>query len=135
MIVLGFLGKKITRAFNKIWNYGVMGFLGTTLICTLQPILTVLNVVLSVGRCLGLFVALSWRRLVVSPLLCLHGVCVCDSTPMWLSSACRRYATYRRSAEHSCSYLGACCLCACLSLSNPYFLFSLRRARRRSLPS
>ena len=37
--ILGFIGKGMTRHLNRIWNYFVKGFLGTTLILFIFPLL------------------------------------------------------------------------------------------------
>jgi len=43
----GFLGKNVTRFFNRLWNYGFIGTLGTLLILLIQPLLTLLNIIVS----------------------------------------------------------------------------------------
>lgn len=51
--VTGFIGKGMTRHINRIWNYGVKGFLGTLVILFIFPVVCVL---VSLG---SLFIALT----------------------------------------------------------------------------
>jgi len=43
----GILGKGFSRFFNRLWNYGVKGFLGTVLVGVGHPLLMVLNTIAS----------------------------------------------------------------------------------------
>jgi hypothetical protein len=43
----GFIGKTVSRLFNIFWNYAVKGFVGTATVLIGQPVLTVLNLVLT----------------------------------------------------------------------------------------
>ncbi|MBI2602343.1 MAG: hypothetical protein HYW48_04740 [Deltaproteobacteria bacterium] len=45
----GFLGKKYTRWLNTFWNYGVKGFGASSVLVIGQPVVTVLNLGVSVG--------------------------------------------------------------------------------------
>lgn len=41
-IILGFIGKGMTRHLNRLWNYGAKGLLGTLIILFVFPVMCVL---------------------------------------------------------------------------------------------
>jgi hypothetical protein len=53
----GLIGKDSVRWLNKFWNYLIIGFIGTLLISVVQPTLTIVNVIASVGLVLT---SLAW---------------------------------------------------------------------------
>ena len=44
----GLLGKSVSRIFHRIWNYGFKGIIGSSAILIIQPILTLLNLTVSI---------------------------------------------------------------------------------------
>eukprot|EP00927_Polykrikos_kofoidii_P054690 TRINITY_DN49079_c0_g1_i1.p1 TRINITY_DN49079_c0_g1~~TRINITY_DN49079_c0_g1_i1.p1 ORF type:complete len:1036 (-),score=159.16 TRINITY_DN49079_c0_g1_i1:59-3094(-) len=77
----GLLGKSITRPFNLVWNYLFLGFVGTTLLLVMQPVLTLLNIPL----CILLFLTpVFW-----APILSLLAYVVCIILfDVFMSPAC-----------------------------------------------
>eukprot|EP01122_Echinamoeba_exundans_P012036 TRINITY_DN4953_c0_g1_i1.p1 TRINITY_DN4953_c0_g1~~TRINITY_DN4953_c0_g1_i1.p1 ORF type:complete len:1037 (-),score=201.20 TRINITY_DN4953_c0_g1_i1:66-3176(-) len=52
----GFIGKTVSRLFNVFWNYVVKGFVGTATVALCQPVLTAINLVLTLFLMLTSFI-------------------------------------------------------------------------------
>lgn len=56
-ILLGFIGKGMTRHLNRLWNYGVKGLLGTLIILFVFPVVCIMA---SVGSLVIALTAVLW---------------------------------------------------------------------------
>ena len=57
VLIVGFIGKGMTRHLNRLWNYGVKGLLGTLIILFVFPVVCIVT---SLGSLLIALTAVLW---------------------------------------------------------------------------